>query len=298
MRGVLWAALAGVSFGLFQAVNRRVSRELDNYVATFILLVLSVVALGAAALLTQDLDLLWDAPPSALGWFALAGFFHFFLGWTLLGLSQRTVGAARTGVLIGTTPLWGTAIAFVVLREFVRPTALAGVALVVTGIFLLSLARGSGPTDAAPGSGLDLSYGLLTAVCWGLSPVFVRFGLEQVPAPLIGVTVGMAASAAAYGGALLRRGHRAAVARSAWGGLAIAGALVALGIGSLWTALDLAPVAIVLALNQLAVLTVILTSPLIVGGAAEKLTWRTGAGGFLVLAGTLLIIFARGPALS
>jgi drug/metabolite transporter (DMT)-like permease len=220
---------------------------------------------------------------------------NLLLGWTFLGLSQRRVGAARTGVLIGTTPLFGTAIAFLVLGELVRPTALAGVALVVGGIFLLSATRISGSAGESAGAGL--TFGLVTALCWGVSPVFVRWGLDQVPVPLIGVTVGMAASAAAYGLVLLvrRQRLRGSVPSGAWGWLGAAGALVALGIGSLWVALSLAPVAVVLALNQLAVLTVIVTAPFIVGGTAEKLTLWTGAGALLVLTGTLLIIFARTP---
>lgn len=138
MTGVLWAAISGIGFGLFQVVNRRGGRGMDVYQATFILLLVSAVILSMASLMTQDLNLLRIAPPGALVNFGLAGLIHFFVGWTLLSMSQKRVGAARTGALVGSTPLFATVIAALVLGEFLRPPALVGVVLVVAGVYLVS----------------------------------------------------------------------------------------------------------------------------------------------------------------
>ncbi len=138
MTGVLWAVVSGLGFGLFQIFNRRAGRGVDAYRATFILLLVSAVLLTVASLATENLTLLSAAPPSALVNFGLAGFIHFFVGWTLLSVSQQKVGAARTGALVGATPLFASAIAALTLGEVLRPPTLLGIVLVVAGVYLVS----------------------------------------------------------------------------------------------------------------------------------------------------------------
>lgn len=290
---MLWAAVAGVAFGLFQAANRRGGMHLDAYRSTFVLLLAATVGVAVVSALTQDLGAARAAPASAFGWFALGGVVHFFIGWTLLALTQRRLGAARAGVVVGTTPLFGTAVALLALQETVHAGVLAGVVLVVAGIVLLSTARArSGVVPLQP-AGFVL--GFLAATCWASSPVFIRWGLEQLPMPLIGVTIGMTAATAAYGMALLVPGLPTSGRFSGSGvrWLMAAGAFVGFGIAGQWIALALAPVAVVLALNQLAVPVVVVTSPLIVGKVVEPFSARTAAGGAIVLAGTLVIIVSR-----
>jgi len=138
MTGVVWAVIAGIGFGLFQTVNQRAGRGMDAYRATFILLGVSAIILTVASLMTEDLSLLRAAPLSALINFGLAGLTHFFLGWTLLSVSQKRVGAARTGALVGSSPLFATVIAALALGEFLRPPALLGIVLMVAGVYLVS----------------------------------------------------------------------------------------------------------------------------------------------------------------
>ncbi len=138
MTGVVWAVLAGVGFGLFQSFNRRAGREIDVYWSTFILLFVSAIILVIASVLTEDLNLLRTAPLKAYVNFALAGFIHFFLGWTFLSISQKLVGASRTGALIGTTPLFAFIIGIVVFGEFLSLPVIFGIALVIAGVYLVS----------------------------------------------------------------------------------------------------------------------------------------------------------------
>jgi drug/metabolite transporter (DMT)-like permease len=138
MTGVLWAAVAGLGFGLFQSFNRRGGRGMDAYWATFILVFVSAVILAIASLLTEDLSLLWQAPPRAYLNFGLAGFIHFFLGWTFLSLSQKLVGASRTSALVGTTPVFGFVVGILVFGEFLSLPVILGILLVVAGVYLVS----------------------------------------------------------------------------------------------------------------------------------------------------------------
>src|SRR3972149_3664041 len=143
--GARWALLAGGGFGLFQALNRRAIQGMDVYTSTFLQLLVSTVVLAAVSLVTQDLGLLRTAPPLALFYFGLAGFVPFFAGWPPLNASQKRIGAARTSPLIGTTPLFGTIIAALVLREIPGALALGGILLTVAGVYTISSARAVAP---------------------------------------------------------------------------------------------------------------------------------------------------------
>jgi drug/metabolite transporter (DMT)-like permease len=138
MTGVLWAIIAGIGFGVFQAFNRKAGRSIDAYLSTFILLFVSAAILVTASILTADLTLLRDAPLRAFASFGLAGFIHFFLGWTFLSLSQKRVGAARTGALIGAAPLFAFIVGIVAFGEFLSLPTMVGIILVISGVYLVS----------------------------------------------------------------------------------------------------------------------------------------------------------------
>jgi drug/metabolite transporter (DMT)-like permease len=138
MLGIFWAAVAGAGFGLFQTFNRRAGNGIDVYRATFILILVSAVLLVVFSLATEDLNLLRVAPLSALIYFGLAGIIHFFVSWTLISMSQKQIGAARTGAILGTTPLFATLIAALLLGELLRLPILLGIILVVAGVYLIS----------------------------------------------------------------------------------------------------------------------------------------------------------------
>lgn len=292
MTGVLWAATSGIGFGLFQSVNVRAVRQLEDvYVSTFLQLLVAAAVLLVACIVAGDLPMLSDA--SAWAWisFALAGAIHFFLGWTLLNASQDRIGAARTSPLLTTTPLFGVAIAAVTLGQLPGAAALGGIAVTVAGALVI--------TDPRSEAGIrwqDSMPGLATAFLWALSPVFTVEGLDELDSPLLGVTIGMVFSVLAYALVLAGApGERRSALDLPRQGVAlklISGVLVALSIWGRWLALDLADVGVVLALNLLAVPTVLLLAPVIAGRHMEHVDARIWLGAGLVVAGTLVLIAA------
>jgi len=298
VNGALWAIVAGLGFGLFQTLNRRAVDGMDLYLATFIQLVVSAAVLALASVLTVDVGLLFRAPLSAILNFAAAGFFHFFIGWTFLNASQKSIGAARTSPLIGTTPLFATVIAVVTLREFPSLLALVGIILIVFGAYVIS----NGSDKPAAGeplgsrkSGWSSSWlGLSAAFCWALSPIFIRAGLKELPSPVLGVTVGATASAVGYGVVLLFQRKRWAnipIKRDAMLFKLVAGLLVGLSTWARWVALGLAPVAVVLAITMVSVPMVIWLSPIVSGRHLERVTAALWAGAGLIVGGALLLTF-------
>ena len=137
-------------------------------------------------------------------------------------------------------------------------------------------------------------FGLGTAVCFASSAIFIRAGLADLPSPLLGVTVGMVVTASAYGIILFfRRGQTrlGPISRDAMFFQLTAAVLIGLSTWARWIALDMAPIAVVLALGRLNVPVVILLTPLLVGYQQERVTARVWLGAALIIIGTLILNF-------
>jgi drug/metabolite transporter (DMT)-like permease len=294
MTGAVWAVVAGLGFGVFQTINRRAIKGMDVFVATFLQLLVSAVVLAGASLATEDVAVLLTAPVGALVNFGLAGLLHFAIGWTFLNGSQKRIGAARTGALIGTTPLFGALIAMVTLNESLSVIALFGIALIVSGVYFTNNPTVVKPGEQPSSSRLQsLVIALGAPLCWAISPIFIRYGLEGLDSPLLGVTVGITASALGYGAALLLyrfRSPQRAISSEALTLKIVAGVLVGLSTWARWIALDFAAVATVLALSLVSVPTVNLLTPLLIDRQVERVTRQVWLGSALIVGGSLVLI--------
>jgi drug/metabolite transporter (DMT)-like permease len=301
MTGEIWAILAGTGFGMFQSLNRRAVQGMDVYLATFLQLFISALVLVAISVLTIDLRILAQVSPLALLNFALAGFFHFFIGWTFLNTSQKRIGAARTSPLIGTTPLFGAGLAALTLGEVPGWLSLLGIFLIIGGVVLISkYSNGATNNPASSSAGAATAGwtssipGLAAALCWAISPLFIRQGLKDFPSPLIGVTIGILASVIAYAIPLFIRRKQSLLASATRDALTFkiaAGVLVGLSTWIRWIALDMTSIASVLALSLVSIPVVIILSPLIMGRQLERITASLLAGAALIIAGALVLIF-------
>jgi drug/metabolite transporter (DMT)-like permease len=289
--GAVVAAASGIGFGLFQTLNIRAVRGMDPFASTFLQIAIAAVALLVASAVSGGLGDLAGAPGDALAWFAAAGLLHFVAGWTLLNVSQKRIGAARTSPLLTTVPLFGIAFAALTVGQLPAAVELPAIALMVAGAYVV-VSRGTGsgglhvtPADAAPA--------LACATCWALSPALTVRGLRGLDDPLLGLTLGLAVSTVGYAlaFAVARRGLGLRTAgRQALAIKLLAGVLVGLSTWGRWAALDRTTVAAVLALNLLSIPVVLLASPLVAGRHAERVTGRVWAGAGLVVSGSLLLI--------
>jgi len=292
MNGALLAAASGIGFGLFQSVNVRALRAAeDSYASTFVQVSVAAAVLAAASLAAGQLDGVLDAPLWAIGDFALAGLLHFLAGWSLLNLSQQRIGAARTSPLLTTVPVFGIVIAAVTIGQLPGAIALAAIALMCAGAYVVAMRGGlesPRPADALPGLGC--------AFLWALSPIFILRGLEGFDSPVAGLTVGLIVSVAVFAPlyALWRGRERAwATLKGSIGKLKLlAGVLVAVSTWWRWAALEDATVGAVLALNLLSVPVVLFFAPVVAGRHIERVTTGLWAGAGLVVSGALILIAA------
>jgi drug/metabolite transporter (DMT)-like permease len=293
--GAVVAAASGVGFGLFQTLNIRAVRGMDPFASTFLQIAIAAAALLVASAASGGLGELAGAPGDALGWFAAAGLLHFVAGWTLLNLSQKRIGAARTSPLLTTVPLFGIAFAAITVGQLPAVVELPAIALMVLGAYVV-VSRGRAGRGGAAGLHVrpaDAAPALACATCWALSPALTVRGLRGLDDPLLGLTLGLVISTAGYALAFaaVRRGLGLRTAgRQALAVKLVAGILVGLSTWGRWAALDRTTVAAVLALNLLSIPVVLLASPLAAGRHAERVTRRVWAGAGLVVTGSLLLI--------
>lgn len=294
MSGELWALVTGIGFGIFQSVNRRAVYNMDVYLSTFLQLLVSTVVLGLATILTVDLIIIQTAPASAWIYFSLAGFFHFFVGWTMLNTSQKKIGAARTSPLIGTTPLFGAFVGFVFFDEILDLFSWGGILLIIFGVYLITRPTGNqASSDIEEQGWRTYIFALGAATAWSISPIFIRLGFAEVPNPIFGVTVGMLASSLGYMIPLYMRRQMISLKGTPKEAIVIklvAGILVGFSTWTRWIALDLTNVATVLAITMVATPIVLIISPLIMGKKLEKITSRLVTGASLVVIGALILV--------
>lgn len=293
VNGIAWAIAGGIGFGVFQAVYRRVNRLTDAYSATFLLLVGATIALTVVAGLTQDLSLLGAAPPSAYVAFVLTGTVHYFFGWTFLSISQRQVGASRTGVVIAATPLVGSVMAWIFLSEPLPVITVLGILAVTGGVVLVAT---TGSVDGERITGVPWA-GLGAALTWGTSPLLIRWGLEGLPSPLLGLTVGLAAASILYAFGIGARNRRLVVdfpPREALAWVSLSSILVAAALAAQWKAWELIEISVAITLLQLATPTVVIVAPFITGGDAERPTIRLVVGMVAIVSGSMLVVWTGG----
>lgn len=285
--GVLWALVAAVGFGLIQVSNRKSNQLVGAYRTAFGLLLCVETILLVRAAVTGEWAMLFAAPAVAVWLFAVATFFHFMAGWTLLGLSQQRIGVARTGALVSASPLVGTILAAIALSEPLTFPILAGVVLAVAGVALISLSgEGGGFAWTQPW------LALAVALIWGTSPLLIRLGLDRFDHPVLGLTIGLAVSLAAYGVILTIAGawRRDPMPARALRWMAFGGAAGAVAVSAQWISWDLTTIAIAITVQQLATLVVVGLVPLMFDEPFERMNLKFFGGTVAMLAGSIIVV--------
>lgn len=289
--GVLWSLVAALGFGFTQTLNRKSNLLAGPYRTSFGLLVAVETVLVIRTTLAGEWQLLEGAPMSALGFFSLSGIVHYVAGWTLLAMSQQQIGVARTGAVVGSSPLVGTVFAALFLGEPFTLVTVTGVALTVAGVALVSISR----APEAGGSRWTVPwFGLAVATCWGVSPTFIRFGLEGLDAPVLGLAVGLAPALVAQAAVLTVMGgwKRGPWDRRAMWWMALGGVTGAVAISAQWVSFGLTTIAISFTVQQLSILLVMGLAPIMFDAAFERINLRLVGGITAMLAGSALVVLA------
>lgn len=289
MNGALWALVAAVGFAFLQASNRKANLVLDAYRTSFGLLVAVEVVLLVRSLAFGDVGLLFSAPPLAVLIFGVTTLFHFVAGWTLLALSQQSIGLARTGALISAAPIIGTLVAALALDERLTVAIAGGVLLAVLGVAMISLSGGIPGSEEWRRPWLALTV----AMIWGSTPLLIRLGLERFDHPVEGLTIGLASSVVVYALLLTVTGRwRGPLPGKAIRWILFGGLCGATAVSAQWLSFDLTTIAIAITIQQLSVLFVIALVPIMFRQAFERINMRFFGGAVLVLMGAIIVLLS------
>ncbi len=96
----------------------------------------------------------------------------------------RTMGSAITSTIVNTTPMFSTALAMLILGERPGPLVLAGVAVIVCGLLVLSWEG----TERSWKTG-ELAFPFLAALLFSMKDVTVRWGLGGSDSPALAAAI-------------------------------------------------------------------------------------------------------------
>lgn len=108
------------------------------------------------------------------------------IGDALQFMAMLRIGVARAMPISACFPLFTVLIAAVVLGEAITPRSLGGAALVIAGVILVALPRGTVESDTAQRAAVSRSYwigvamALGAAVCWSCSTTLTRLAVQQI----------------------------------------------------------------------------------------------------------------------
>jgi len=287
----LLALVPAVIWGFTPILDKR-GMSLDGTAlqaaSTVVVVDLSLFVL--ALLVLRGPDLLAGLDPTLAGLFLFAGATGTALGRLTVFIGVDRVGASINSAVVSARPLFATAFAFGLLGEPVSLLTGVGIAVLVVGLVVLSLARGG---DLAGWTTPDLLYPLASAVLFAFGNVLRRYGLETGGADVLQAVALNEAGALlvflAYAAVRGPDGFRSADRRS-YGYFAVSGTLTAVALLSLFGALALPAgrVAIVESLTSTAPLFTTVFAFFLLRDV-ERVTLGVVVGAVLVVVGAALV---------
>jgi uncharacterized membrane protein len=181
--GALLALLSAASFGLNNAMFRRGVLSGSVLQALAITVPIGVPLFALGCLIFGAFGALTGLSPAAWAWMSAAGVTHFVIGRYGNYRATRAMGAALSSPIQQLSVLVALTHAFIFLGEYLTLLRAAGIVLVLFGPVMIMRGRSDRPqTQDKPHFVVKyaegFAWGLVCAVAYGTSPLFIRFGLE------------------------------------------------------------------------------------------------------------------------
>lgn len=278
---------AAIAYALSFILSKRGMRYSTPITITFVSLLIQTVTLFFILIFITGIP---PATPFVLLLYAIAGVLQAVVRQlTYIGIEK--IGAARSGPIRASVPLWSAAIAIFFLGEVITLAIAIGTILVVGGILLISWRADEHVKDfrrwyiIAP---------LLAAILGGVVYPLRRYALQFADEPIyFGAVVGIVGLLCTTGFvALPSTKDRLVWNRDSLYYFVIGGAFESLGLLLVLYALTYGPVVMVTPLTATLPLWVVIGSKLFLNDV-EKITVRIAIGAALVVIGTIAISLAK-----
>lgn len=271
MLGAILALLSAATFGMNVASLRRGVLTGSVLQALVITVPAGVPLFALGCLLMGGFDSFLGLSLESWWWFSLAGVVHFVVGRYGNYRATQALGAAQAAPILQVTLIISLVLAVVFLGESLTILRTFGALLILVGpIIIVRSAASKGVVKTRAGQRLNYVEGyfwsMVCAVGFGSSPLFIKFGLgdggvqESIAGGLASYIAGAVVVAAIVALVPGNLAHVKSLDRSTAGWFAAAGVLVFISQILLYTALALAPVSVVAAVQRTAIVFRVLFS--------------------------------------
>jgi DME family drug/metabolite transporter len=283
MRAQVIALLAAIAYALSFILAKRGMRHSTPITITFVSLLLQTTILFIVALAVTGIP---EIPAFIFAIFVIAGVLQAVVRQlTYIGIEK--IGAARSGPIRASVPLWSATLAIVFLGERMTTGIALGTLLVFAGIVLISWRADEGIKDFRPWYVIaPLLAAMLGGVVYPLRRYALRYSDEPIYFGAIVGVVGLLCTSLYI--AVPATKERLVWHRQSIGYFIAGGGFESLGLLLVLYALTYGPVIVVTPLTATLPLWVVLGSKLFLHDL-EKITPRIIAGAALVVAGTIAI---------
>ena len=196
--GQIFAVLFSASYGLSNVFTAKAlsNATIDKFTGQYITLLVNSV-INLIVLLIYFLFFTTETiEPVGILYFAIAGFFNSFLSRGIFYASIPYIGVSRAGILKITSPLFAITGGILILGEKLSKYGYIGAALVISGIFLLSIETmraqriGILGKDKEKVSSIGVALGILSGFILGVGNIFRKLGINSIPSSIIGASIG------------------------------------------------------------------------------------------------------------
>ncbi|HWH78341.1 MAG TPA: DMT family transporter [Candidatus Binatus sp.] len=281
------ALAAAIVYAASFILSKRGLRYSTPITITFVSLLMQTVVLG---IISATITGIPDTTPFVFSLFIIAGALQMVVRQlTYIGIEK--IGAARSGPIRASVPLWSAAVAIVFLGERMTAPVAVGTLLVVVGILLISWRTDETIKDFRP---WYVIAPLLAAILGGVIYPLRRYALKFSDDPIyFGAIVGIVGLLCTMIFlALPTTKDRLVWHRQTLGYFIVGGSLESLGLLLVLYALSFGPVVMVTPLTATLPLWVVIGSRYFLRDV-EKITRRTVVGAILVVVGTIAITLAN-----
>jgi drug/metabolite transporter (DMT)-like permease len=296
--GLIFAILTAASFAMGTIFIRRgMSQTGESFSALVITVFIGTIYFSLAVTLNGDWNKVFSISGQALALLGGAGIVHFILGRFFSYTCIRLIGANKASTIVRSNIFFAVVLGVILFNESLSVPIILGILCITGGVLLVSIEK-KGIDIKKQGKPYKIKTkgilsGLATGLFWGISPILVKPGVEEIGSPYAGAFVSFVFASLILAGILFRKGQREKVLkihRPALIPLIIAGILITTAHLFRYIALSYSPVSLVTPFISIETVLLIILS-FFLNRKLEVFTWRVIIGVVTATVGAILISY-------